>query len=138
VDYEEGVRFCNWFINHLHDRLIDTKLTFFTDEANFNLSGYVNSKNNRYWGSEYPHVVIQLPLYDQKMGIWGPISANRVTEHKFYEGIHDAQRYINEMLNPFFVNLAPTQERSGYFMQDGGLHTQLTKLSEPYAVCFEN
>jgi hypothetical protein len=41
VDYEKGVRFCNWFINHVHDGLIDPKLTCFTVEANFNLSRYV-------------------------------------------------------------------------------------------------
>jgi hypothetical protein len=29
---------------HVHDRLIDPKWTFFTDEANLNLLGYVNSK----------------------------------------------------------------------------------------------
>jgi hypothetical protein len=23
VDYEKRVRFCNWFISHVHDRLID-------------------------------------------------------------------------------------------------------------------
>jgi hypothetical protein len=39
VDYEKRLRFCNWVINHLHDGLIEPKLTFFTDEANFNLSG---------------------------------------------------------------------------------------------------
>jgi hypothetical protein len=35
----------------------------------------------------------------------------------FYEGTLDAQRYVNEILNPFFVNLAPAEERFGYFMQ---------------------
>jgi hypothetical protein len=47
VDYEKRARFCNWFIDHMHDGLPDRKLTFFTDEASFNLSGYVNSQNNR-------------------------------------------------------------------------------------------
>jgi hypothetical protein len=47
VDYEKKVRFCNWFINHVHDGLLDPKLIFHTDEANFNLLGYVNSQNNR-------------------------------------------------------------------------------------------
>jgi hypothetical protein len=46
-----------------------TKLTFFTDEANFNLSGYVNSQNNICWSSENPQPLIQLPLYNQKIGI---------------------------------------------------------------------
>jgi hypothetical protein len=54
----------------------------------------------------------------------------------FYEGTHDAQRYINKILNPFFINSAPTEERFGYFVQDGATpHTQLRKLSEHYAVC---
>jgi hypothetical protein len=37
----------------------------------------------------------------------------------FYEGTLDAQRNINEILNPFFFNLAPAEKRSGYFTQDG-------------------
>jgi hypothetical protein len=35
VDYKRRVRFCNWFINCVHDGLLDPKLTFFIDEANF-------------------------------------------------------------------------------------------------------
>jgi hypothetical protein len=37
----------------VHDGLIDHKLKFFIDEANFNLSGYVNSQHNRYWSSYF-------------------------------------------------------------------------------------
>jgi hypothetical protein len=44
VDYENKVRFCNWFISHVHDGLTDPKLTFFTDKAIFNRLRYVNSK----------------------------------------------------------------------------------------------
>jgi hypothetical protein len=40
-----------WFINHVYDRPLDPKLTFFTDKANFNVSGYANSQNNMYWSS---------------------------------------------------------------------------------------
>jgi hypothetical protein len=96
----------------VHDGLTVPKLTFFTDEVNFNLSEYVNSQNNRYWNCENPHALIQLPLYDQK-------SANHIIGPIFYEGILDAQRYINEILNPLFVNLASVEEKFGYFMQDG-------------------
>jgi hypothetical protein len=33
MDYEKRVRFCNWFISHVHDWLLDPKLTVLTDEA---------------------------------------------------------------------------------------------------------
>jgi hypothetical protein len=36
----------------------------------------------------------------------------------FYEGTLDAQQYLKAILKPFFVNLAPAEERFGYFMQD--------------------
>jgi hypothetical protein len=77
VDYETRARFCNWFINHVHDGLIDPKLTNFTDDANFNLSGYVNSQN-RYWNSENSHAQFNFPFYDQMIGVWCAISANRI------------------------------------------------------------
>jgi hypothetical protein len=37
----------------------------------------------------------------------------------FYEGTLDAQQYFNKILNQFFVNFVPIEERLGYFMKDG-------------------
>jgi hypothetical protein len=100
-------------VYHAHDGLLDPKLTIFTYDANCNLSGHVNSKNNGYWRSENSHALIQLPLYEQKVGVCCAISANRIIGPIFYEETLDAQRYINGILNP------PAEERFGYCMQDG-------------------
>jgi hypothetical protein len=64
----------------VHDRLLDSKQTFFIDEE------YISSQNNRY-SSENPH----LPLYDQKIGIWCMISANHFNGFIFYEGTLGAE-----------------------------------------------
>jgi hypothetical protein len=83
---EKRARFCNWFISHLHEGLLDPQLTFFTAEVNFNLLGYVNPESNMNWSSENPHALIQPPLYEHKIGVWCAFSANRITEPRFYEG----------------------------------------------------
>jgi hypothetical protein len=63
--------------------------------------------------------------------VWCAIAANRIIGTIFYEGALDAQRYINEILNPFFINLALAKERFSYFVQDGATpHT-----AKHYAVC---
>jgi hypothetical protein len=79
----------------------------------------LTKKENKYWSSENPHVLIQLPLYDQKIGVWCAISVNRIIGPLSYEETLGAQQFYNEILNPLFVNYAPAEERFGYFMQDG-------------------
>jgi hypothetical protein len=47
-DYKRRMHFCNWFLQAVHDGVLDPKLTSFTDEAWFHLSGYINAQSSRY------------------------------------------------------------------------------------------
>jgi hypothetical protein len=44
-------------------------ITFFTDEAWFNLSGYINTQNSRLWSSENSYAVHENPLHEQKLRV---------------------------------------------------------------------
>jgi hypothetical protein len=97
----------------VHDGLLEPKLTFLTDEANFNLSGYINSQNNSYWSSENSPVIIRLPFTAKNQAC-----DVRLAQTASLEGTLDAED-TNEIFNPIFVKLAPAEERFGYLMQDG-------------------
>jgi hypothetical protein len=42
---------------------------FYSDEAWFNLSGYIGSQNNRYWSKENPYVAHEVQMHDLKVGV---------------------------------------------------------------------
>jgi hypothetical protein len=71
----------------VHGRLHDPKLIFFIEQ------------NNKYLSSENPHTLIQLPLYDLKVGVLCAISANGIIGLMFCGGTLDAEQYINDIVN---------------------------------------
>ena len=52
---------------------------WFSNEADFLLSGHVNSKNNIFWGSTFPEYCLQRPLHSLKQGwaTYGPPAAKQ-------------------------------------------------------------
>ena len=50
------------------------KKIFFSDEAHFDLVGYVNKQNCRIWGTENPHAYIEKPTHPKRVtvcyGFW--------------------------------------------------------------------
>ena len=41
-----------------------------SDEAHFHLGGYVNKQNRHIWGSENSKMIIEEPLYPQRVTVW--------------------------------------------------------------------
>jgi transposase len=53
-DPAKRLEFCQWFLEFIQEIGILDR-TYFTDEAWFHLSGYINSQNTRIWGTENPN-----------------------------------------------------------------------------------
>jgi hypothetical protein len=130
-DYQSRLNYCMWFQNFISeqgDEILD--LTFFTDEAWFHLSGYVNSQNNRLWSSENPHELYQVPLHDQKVGVWCAISRMRIIGPIFFNATINAERYRTLILEPFIAHLTEREIKEAWFQQDGATaHTAATSLN---------
>ena len=78
-DSEKRVLFCRWFENFILEKGENIlNHTFFSDEAWFHLSGYMNNQNSRVWSTENPHALFQKPLHDQKVGVWCAMSRGRI------------------------------------------------------------
>lgn len=118
TDFEKRIQFCTWFNNNLaDDNLLD--ITFFSDEAWFHLSGYVNSQNYRHWSSVNPHVFIETDMHPIKIGVWCAISRRRIIGPIFFHDTINAERYRTLLLEPFIRQLDDNERQFGYFQQDG-------------------
>jgi len=57
------------------DELLD--ITWYSDEAWFHLTGYVNSQNTCIWATEHSHEIQEVPLHSEKTGVWCTNSRRR-------------------------------------------------------------
>ena len=53
------------------------KKNIFSDEAHFDLDGYVNKQNCRIWGTENPHAYIEKPTDKKRVTVWVGILMQR-------------------------------------------------------------
>jgi hypothetical protein len=89
-----------------------------SDEAWLHVSGYVNAQNSHIWDTENPHVLHQRPLHDIKVDVWCAVSARRVIGPIFFEDTVNSDRYVSDILEPFFQDVTEEETRHGYFQQD--------------------
>lgn len=78
-DYDERVRFCNWFLQHG-----DVELTMFSDEAVFYLNG---SLKRHHWSITNPHAYTADRTQDRtKVIVWAGILNTKIIGPYFFEG----------------------------------------------------
>jgi hypothetical protein len=107
-DFAARIGFCNWLPQNVRDGIVDPQLLVMTDEVWFHVSGRVNAQNVRIW-------MTILTLYTKCHYIvksWGGgcSSPRRITVN--------SDRYVNDILNPFFNQLTAEERQYGYFQQD--------------------
>lgn len=134
-DLPARINYCNWFnANINNDDILDK--TFFTDEAWFNLTGYINSQNYRTWSTENPHEYIETSLHPEKIGVWIAISRRRIIGPIFFNETVTGEVYRNRILNNFFEQVHDDELTEGYFMHDGApahtAHETIRYLEEFY------
>lgn len=61
--------FAEWTLNQLEEDEDFLKKIIFSDEAHFDLGGYVNKQNCRIWGSENPRIFEEKPMHPQRVTV---------------------------------------------------------------------
>ena len=99
------------------------KKIIFSDEAHFDLDGYVKEQNCRIWGTENPHAYIEKPTYPKRVTVWcgfwfiiGPF----FFETEQGEAVTINGNRYQAMLNEFlFTKIEEEDIGNIWFQQDG-------------------
>jgi hypothetical protein len=89
--------------------MVKMALTWFSLQERlwFHLHGKVNSQNSGYWRSQNP-ALINVPLHDSKLIC---ISTKNWTDFFFFKNIVNFERYMEQILHPFFKCLTDEERR---------------------------
>ncbi|PNF42004.1 hypothetical protein B7P43_G12994 [Cryptotermes secundus] len=98
-------------------------LVFFSDEAHFHLSGYVNKQNMRYWSGNNPRDLHERPLHSDKVTVWCALSRVGIIGPYFF-------RYMDMIKNFFEPALEEMHLGNVWFQQDGATaHTARASMT---------
>ena len=61
------------------------KTIIFSDEAHFDLGGYVSKQTCRIWGTETPHAYIEKPTHSKRVTVWCRFWSRDIIEPFFFE-----------------------------------------------------
>lgn len=124
-DFVTRVDFCEAFEGLFAENPEILNCLLMSDEAHFHLSGYVNKQNFRYWATENPQQLHELPLHSDKVTVWCAVSAFGIFGPFFFEENDltvtvTSQRY-QQLLRNFEQQLHDEGVDMGriWFQQDG-------------------
>ena len=95
------------------------KKIIFSDEAYFDLGGYVNKQNCLIWGTENPHAYIEKPTHPKRVTVWCGFWSRGIIGPFFFENKQgeavtvNGDRYramLNELL---FTKIEENKKKRG-------------------------
>lgn len=114
------------FINWVKEQPANfSQKIIFSDEAHFEIGGYVNKQNCRIWGEENPRLIYERPLHPKRVTVWCALWYAGVIGPYFFENAGgeavtvNGNRYramITEFLWPELSNIGL---KNMWFQQDG-------------------
>lgn len=124
---ESRVEFANHIVALVDGGNIDVNRVWFTDEAHFDLQGYVNKQNFRHWGSENPHITEVRPLHPQRVTAWCGISGDVIAGPYWFNQTVNAERYMSMLKDGFFPFAESKQAVSSFYYQQDGARSHWTR-----------
>jgi len=92
---------CPWFCDKIDEDPNYLDDVWFSDEAHFLLSEYVNSKNNIIWGTTPTEDCLQRPLHSIKCTAWVTISKYEIVGSFWFEDENQhsvTERYLGVLM----------------------------------------
>ena len=106
------------------------KKIIFSGGAHFNVGGYVNKQNCRFWGTEIPHAYTEKPTHSKRVTVWCGFWSKGIIGPFFFENEQGEAITVNgdhyqAMLNEFlFTKIEEEDIGNIWFQQDGTMcHT---------------
>ena len=98
------------------------KNIIFSDEAHFDLGGYVNKQNYRIWETENPHSYIAKAMHIKQVTVWCGFSSRGIIGPFFFENEQGGAVTVNgdryrTMLNEFLFTKIEEEDIGNIWLQ---------------------
>lgn len=130
-DMARRFEFADQMLNKILDHSIDLGKIWFSDEAHFWLSGYVNKQNYRFWGKENPRIFSTTSMKPERITVWCALSEVGIIGPVFIRENVTGKVYKRILLNKFIPFAGGMDAVEGHwFMQDGALPHRTNEVFE--------
>jgi len=125
------VEFASRMVEMIAEFHIKTKRIWFSDDAHFWLSYYVNKQNHRFWARKNPRIFQTSTTKPQRVTVWCAISEAGIIGPVFLTQNVNGERYKRMLLKEFIpIAHGLNAIRQYWFMQDGALPNRTNEVFE--------